>query len=87
MWKYLNPLNWLDWLGTIKSILDIATKIYNNIMDLITKKKQKEEIDELKKAVSDAKNAVSPEEKARAACAIEKSFNPDSTCDSGPGKQ
>ncbi len=87
MWKYLNPLNWLDWLSVIKQVLDIGKQIYAYVVDLITKKQQKDEVDELRKAVDHAKNAQTPEDKALAACEIEKSFNPDATCGPRDGKQ
>lgn len=86
-WKYLNPLNWLNWLSTIKQILDLLGQGISYIKKAITKKKQEKQIEELQRAVDHAKEAKTIEESAKAACEIEKSFNPDSNCDANTGKQ
>lgn len=74
-------------LGVIKTVLDFLMAIPGWISDLVNHAVQSDINDRkagIKKGVEDAKNAKTIEEKADAACEIEKALNPSSNCDAKP---
>lgn len=80
MW-ILNPLSWFKLVAGIKTILATFRDLLKAVLFQLRRKQQQRQMIELKNAVKEAHNAKTLEEKADAACKIEKSFNPDSDCD------
>lgn len=74
-------------IALIKTVLDFIMAIPGWIIAIVNHGVQAD-IDKrkagIKKGTEDAKTAQTIEEKADAACEIEKALNPDSACDSKP---
>ena len=79
-----NPMNWFKLAGVIASLLDLINRAIEQYKESKKKAKQEKEKQELKDAVKQAQDAKTVQEKADAACRIEKSLDPDSTCDVEP---
>ena len=74
-------------LSLIKAIVQLVMKLPAMIDNFIKKQVKKDSSDrssKVKEGTEDAKKAKSKEEKAEAACKIEKALDPSSTCDSKP---
>ncbi len=83
--RLLNPLNWFDWIGNIRFLIEKIGELFGFIKKQMQLNKQKEASDQLKEAADQVKSATTLQEKADAACKIEKVFNPESDCDGKPG--
>lgn len=87
MWAWLNPRNLLQVISIAKRLIAGATLLYNYLKGVIIKKKQEKDVKKTEDAVHHIEEAnkieddkARLEEKKKAACELEKSFNPDSKC-------
>lgn len=85
--SWLNPLNWIKFLTLVKEVGGWVISAYRFIQSYFYKRKQKQKLDEMKKAEDKLTEADQIEDeqehiqkKSEAACEIEKALNPDAKC-------
>ena len=76
----LNPMNWIKVLGLLKSLGDMISKAVVAIQDWLKRKSIAKKNAEVEKAANTLEGANGIDEKATAACELEKLANPDSDC-------